>query len=61
MMNMIPVLVQDHLATQRVARVLLKHTQPETKEQAEKILNSRLGVYISDKSSLNAEIEKYFA
>jgi hypothetical protein len=53
-------LIQDRETTQRIAQVLLNHIRPKDKEEAREILKGRLGVYISQKESLDQEIERYF-
>lgn len=57
----IPEFFQDKDTARRVARVMLKYTKPKTQEEAYRILDSRLGVYIRDYQSLDREVEKYFA
>lgn len=57
----IPEFIHDKDTARRVARVMLKYTKPKTEEEAYRILDSRLGVYIRDYQSLSQEVEKYFA
>lgn len=57
----IPEFFHDKDTTRRVARVMLKYTKPKDREEAYRILDSRLGIYIRDYQSLNCEVDKYFA
>ena len=64
MKNIVATLLQDTQTTCRVTRILLRHTAPKNRQDALKILQSRIGVYGSqtDKTALgiNQEIDQYF-
>lgn len=55
-----PALGYDLEGIRRVARVLLRHVQPETPTDAYDVLDGRLGVYVADRTILSAEIDRYF-
>lgn len=59
-MSLTPHLEYDDDGVRRVAQVLLRHTRPETRNEAETILHGRLGVYTRDGMLLRTEIDKYF-
>lgn len=64
MASIVATLMQDKETTCRVTRVLLKHTAPKDRQEALKILHSRIGVYGSDTSvitpEIDQEIDQYF-
>ncbi|WP_138379935.1 hypothetical protein [Luteithermobacter gelatinilyticus] len=60
MTSIIPHLLQDDEAASRVARVLLRHVRPRTKDEALHLLDSKLGVYLQDRTSLSKEVDQYF-
>jgi len=44
----------------RVARTLLRHVKPGSRNEAYAVLDNRLGVYMVDRTPLRAEIDYYF-
>jgi len=60
MTSIVPTLMHDGETARRVARVLLKHIGPRSKDEAINILNSRIGVYTRNDSALQQEVDQYF-
>lgn len=55
-----PLLEYDSEGVRRVARVLLRHVRPQSRNEAHAVLDGRLGVYATNQAILRAEIDKYF-
>jgi hypothetical protein len=45
----------------RVAGVLLRHVRPRSRSEALTLLDEKLGVFIFDRTVLDAEVSRYFA
>lgn len=61
MTSIVSSLLNDTETAQRIAHVLLKHTKPRNKEDAIKILSSRIGVYTNGNHVIIKEAERYFS
>jgi|GEM_PF-1492389 len=59
-MRPLPELDYDAQGVRRVARTLLRHVKPGSRNEAYAVLDNRLGVYMVDRTPLRAEIDYYF-
>lgn len=60
-MTLAPHMGYDAEGISRVARTLLRHVRPDSRNIAIELLSSRLGSYVSDRNMLWNEIDHYFA